>query len=104
MAMVVAVGFSYGEVSYVVTALWALMAVVTLAWGVIRDVAHLRWLGMAAVMASVLKLVFFDLNQADTLWRVAIFVGLGGALLVISYFSPEGDGPSRGEELEVEEM
>ncbi len=91
LVVTMAVGYSFGETSYVVTAVWGLMAVVTLAWGVMRDVATMRWLGMSTVILVVLKLVLFDLSQADTLWRVAIFVGMGVALLMISYFSPQGD-------------
>ncbi|MBO0875525.1 MAG: DUF2339 domain-containing protein, partial [Pseudonocardia sp.] len=64
----------------VVTISWALVAMVLLARGIARRA--LRVAGLALVVASVVKLLLFDLVALDGLARVAAFVGAGLLMLV----------------------
>jgi hypothetical protein len=47
-----------------------------------------RQLGLATVLGTALKVLLFDLAAVPGLWRVLLFMGLGGLLLLVSYLVP----------------
>jgi uncharacterized membrane protein len=64
---------------------WLLQALTTLAIGWWRRSAFLRWMGLALVGITTLKIVIVDLSGADPFWRFLAAIGAGVAMLVISY-------------------
>ena len=83
---------------------WALYAVALVAAGLRRGRDDLRLLGLGTLALTLAKLLLLDLPNVATVWRVAIFVGLGALLLVVSYFAPSllrGKGDGRAEKGEA---
>jgi hypothetical protein len=64
-----------------VSALWALVALVLLAVGLVRDVAELRWGGLGLLGLALVKLFVFDLANLSSLARAGSFLVVGIALL-----------------------
>lgn len=70
------------------TMLWTACAFITMVWATRRGERKL-WMAGAALLAVVVgKLFFVDLSQVGTLARIVSFIGVGGLMLVIGYFSP----------------
>ncbi|MBI5709549.1 MAG: DUF2339 domain-containing protein [Candidatus Eisenbacteria bacterium] len=69
----------------VTSAAWVAQAIVLLALGWRQDEAFLRWLGLGLFGFTVVKFVFFDLQNVDVFWRFLIAIVVGAALLAVSY-------------------
>jgi uncharacterized membrane protein len=70
------------------TAAWASFAIGLLAASFRTRSLDLRYAGMTTVGLVVVKLVFFDLEQMDPVWRILVFLGIGIVLLATSYLFP----------------
>ncbi|MBO6576281.1 MAG: DUF2339 domain-containing protein [Rhodothermales bacterium] len=71
------------------TIAWALLAVTLLATGFRLRERIVRLAGISTVGLVVGKLLFFDLEQMDAVWRILLFLGIGAALLGASYLFPD---------------
>lgn len=67
------------------SAAWTLQAIVLFAIGWLRNSAFLRWSGLALFGLTVVKFLAIDLDRVDAFWRFAGAVGIGAALLVVSF-------------------
>ena len=67
------------------SAAWTLQAVVLFALGWLRGSAFLRWSGLALFGLTVLKFLLVDLDRVDAFWRFVSALGIGAALLVVSF-------------------
>ena len=67
------------------SAAWTLQAVTLFALGWIRNSAFLRWSGLALFGLTVMKFLLVDLDRVDTFWRFVSALGIGVALLVVSF-------------------
>ena len=67
------------------SAAWTLQAVVLFALGWIRGSAFLRWSGLVLFGLTVLKFLLVDLDRVDAFWRFVSALGIGAALLVVSF-------------------
>jgi uncharacterized membrane protein len=67
------------------SAAWTLQAIVLFGIGWIRNSAFLRWSGLVLFGLTVLKFLAVDLDRVDAFWRFAGAVGIGAALLVVSF-------------------
>jgi uncharacterized membrane protein len=67
------------------SAAWTLQAVTLFALGWIRNSAFLRWSGLVLFALTVLKFLLVDLDRVDTFWRFVSALGIGIALLVVSF-------------------
>ena len=67
------------------SAAWTLQAIVLFAIGWIRNSAFLRWSGLVLFGLTVIKFLAVDLDRVDAFWRFAGAVGIGAALLVVSF-------------------
>jgi len=72
--------FQRGET--MVSALWALVALVILAAGLVRGVREIRWAGLGLLAVALAKLFLFDLSKLSSLTRAASFLAVGITLLV----------------------
>lgn len=71
-----------------VTIAWGGYAVLLLVLGLRLDVDRLRSGALATIVVVVGKLFLVDLAELDALWRIVLFLCLGGAFLLLSYFVP----------------
>lgn len=67
------------------SAAWTLQAIVLFALGWVRGSAFLRWSGLALFGLTVLKFLVVDLDRVDAFWRFVSALGIGAALLVVSF-------------------
>ncbi len=73
--------------AYVSTA-WGILAVTLIVVGWRTDRDFVRQSGLATLGLVVLKLFIVDLAELDPVWRIVLFIGLGGLLLLVSYLFP----------------
>ncbi|KPJ93785.1 MAG: hypothetical protein AMS18_05080 [Gemmatimonas sp. SG8_17] len=102
-AHIAILGWSWRELSQLPSG----EAIVTVTWGVYGIVLLLairstRLMGLATLLLVVAKLFLVDLNRVDPFLRILLFLGFGGAFLLISYYfrdllrSPEERNDSGG--------
>ncbi|MDX1489550.1 MAG: DUF2339 domain-containing protein, partial [Acidiferrobacterales bacterium] len=75
------------------------VALVVAGWRTDRDLV--RQTGLATLGVVVLKMFAVDLSELDPLWRIVLFIGFGGLLLIVSYLFPsiwKGDADHNGVE------
>ena len=75
------------------------VALVVAGWRTDRDLV--RQTGLATLGVVVLKMFAVDLSELDPLWRIVLFIGFGGLLLIVSYLFPsiwKGDAYHNGVE------
>jgi hypothetical protein len=65
---------------------WAGYAVVLLVLGLSRSSTPLRWVSLALLVLTILKVFLHDLGELEDLYRVASLVGLAGSLIAVSIF------------------
>jgi len=65
---------------------WALVAVVLLSIGIQLNYHKARMAGMATILLVVGKLLLYDLSELAAIWRIALFIGIGAALLLLGYY------------------
>ncbi len=70
------------------TACWGIYAIALLVAGLSGAVRQLKYVGLATVILAAAKLLVVDMAGTETIWRVLLFLGFGGALLALSYFAP----------------
>lgn len=68
---------------------WISYAVILFVLGLHRRIDAVRLAGLLTILASVGKLLVFDLAALDPLWRILLFLGFGGVLLLLSYYMPD---------------
>jgi len=67
---------------------WSVLALVLMSWAS-RKSLRMLWIGGAALLTLVVvKLFIIDMSGSGTVARIVSFLGVGGLLLVIGYFSP----------------
>ncbi len=67
---------------------WGLSALALLAQGWRRDADLIRNTGLVTLLVVVAKLFIVDLSELEAVWRILLFLGFGGLLLLLSYFFP----------------
>jgi uncharacterized membrane protein len=73
-----------GGAAYVSVA-WSVYAVALIAGGLRFRADALQRVGLATLVVVVAKLFVVDLAALDALWRIVLFLGIGGGFLLISY-------------------
>jgi uncharacterized membrane protein len=71
-----------------VSLVWGLTAGALLAFGVLRRSGRVQGAGLATLGLFVGKLFLVDLAALPALWRIGLFLGAGGGLLLLSYALP----------------
>lgn len=69
-----------------VSAVWGAYAILLIISSLRLDNYYVRWTGLATLGLVVGKLLLVDLKQIDAIWRVLLFLGLGGVILFVSYY------------------
>jgi len=65
---------------------WAGYALLVFMIGMLLQERYHRWVGLGALAAAVGRVVLVDVWKQETIYRVATFMALGVALLVIGFF------------------
>lgn len=86
---------SAGEL-YTYSAVWLLMAVAAMLWAGMRQWPNLYRGGLVMLAVVILKIFLIDLSDLDGLLRVASFMGLGLALVGISFLHQRIKPEARG--------
>jgi uncharacterized membrane protein len=68
---------------YFYSAIWLIMGIVLLAWGIWRSSHEARLVSGLFVLAAVVKIFVFDLSGLDGILRALSFIGLGFVLIGI---------------------
>ncbi len=66
------------------TSVWGSIALAMLVYGMLTEHRLIQLMGLATVVATATKLLIFDLDAVDPLWRMALFMGIGLAILLLS--------------------
>lgn len=67
------------------SAAWVAQAGALFALGWARRSPFLRWLAMGLVGVTLVKFLVFDLQRVDVFWRFVVALGVGAALLLVSF-------------------
>ena len=65
---------------------WGIYTVVLFVIGLRQDIKVVTKTAMATLLVLIGKLFLVDLANLETLWRILLFLGFGGVLLLLSYF------------------
>jgi len=68
-----------------ISAAWAVYATVVLVIGISRNLASWRWLALALLGVTLLKVFVADMAEVRQMWRVLSFLVLGALLMACSY-------------------
>ncbi|MEA2433868.1 MAG: hypothetical protein QOG54_1325 [Actinomycetota bacterium] len=71
-------------VQFAYSALWSVIAALLLAGGILKKVPWARYFGVALFGVVIAKMLTVDVWQLSVLYRMLVFVGLGGLLLACS--------------------
>ncbi|KAA3610458.1 MAG: DUF2339 domain-containing protein [Calditrichaeota bacterium] len=77
-------GFDNGQA--LVTTGWGILALIVFVFGLRNSKVELRYLGSATIFIVVGKLFIVDLSELETIWRIILFIGFGGLLLIVSNY------------------
>lgn len=69
-----------------VTIAWGIYAIALLIIGLRKNIHRLRLVALGTLFVLVAKLFLVDLARLETIWRVLLFFGFGGAFLALSYY------------------
>jgi uncharacterized membrane protein len=86
-----------------VTLAWGILAILIFVLGLRHSKAQMRHLGSATIAIVVGKLFLVDLAELETIWRIVLFLGFGGLLLMVSYFLERLIKPSKDKQNEKAE-
>lgn len=81
---------SSGEL-YTYSAVWLLAAIILLLWSRVKNKYHLYKASMGFLGLVIAKIFLIDMSDLDGLLRVTCFMGLGLALLALSYLHKKLD-------------
>ena len=70
---------------YALSAVWTAYGAVLVAVGLIRRNASLRWIGMALLAITIVKVFFLDLRELDIVYKILALLGLGLVLIVVGF-------------------
>ena len=83
---------------------WGLSALTLLALGWRSDNDWIRNTGLATLLIVIGKLFLVDLERVEAVWRILLFLGFGGLLLLLSYFFPKLWKPTPDEDEKKESV
>lgn len=69
----------------IVTSAWIIYAVILLIMSIRLSSELVRKIAMGTLFLAVGKLFLIDLSRIEALWRILLFLGFGGLLLLLSY-------------------
>ena len=68
-----------------ITILWSAFALSFILFGILKQVAALRYVGLALFVVVAWKIFFFDLSHLEQLYRIIAFTVLGVVVLCGSF-------------------
>ena len=68
---------------------WGIIGTALLSVGLWKNNSDMFKVGYGTLILVAAKLLFFDLSHLETIWRIVLFIGFGGAFLGISYLIKE---------------
>ncbi len=77
-------GFVNGQA--LVTVGWGILGLTVFIYGLRNSKFELRYLGALTIFIVIGKLFIVDLSELETIWRIILFIGFGGMLLIVSNY------------------
>jgi len=68
-----------------ISVMWALYAVALMVIGFWRKVVTLRYIALGLFTLALLKVFTYDMSAVESVYRIAGFIVLGGALIAVSF-------------------
>lgn len=65
---------------------WLAYSVVAMYFGILKRIKPLRYISLIVLGLTIIKVFIYDLSFLDQLARIISFIGLGGILLLVSFF------------------
>lgn len=65
--------------------IWGLIAVISIAFGIMKSKTYLRIISIALIAVTLIKLFFYDISHLSTVAKTVIFIGLGLLMLIASF-------------------
>jgi uncharacterized membrane protein len=91
----------------IITSVWGAYTIGLIILSLRQRDTRLKKVATATLALVIGKLFFVDLGNLESLWRILLFIGLGGLLMAVSYFyqriwnsAPPGDTLKQAEEPE----
>jgi uncharacterized membrane protein len=78
---------------WVYSVVWALFGGAALGLGIVRNDPVLRWIGLVALMITILKVFFVDMARLSGVVRAASFLGLGAIAAGMTWFARRNRPP-----------
>ncbi len=88
-------GWFYSELHHLdngqayISLCWGAYALGLLVIGIVNRLEMIRMAAIGTIFLVVAKLFFVDLSKLEAIWRILLFIGFGGVLLIISYYLQE---------------
>lgn len=79
-----AVVFENGQA--IVSVLWSLMGVPALIYGIFKKKEKVRVVGIITIAIVVAKLFLVDFEHVSALWRIFLFISIGGLFLILNNY------------------
>ena len=73
----------------ITTIIWSIYAISLLIYGAMKNQMAVYKVAMLTIGLIIFKLFAVDLKKLETLWRILLFLGLGGLFLLLSYQFPK---------------
>ncbi|MDD4169737.1 MAG: DUF2339 domain-containing protein [Desulfotomaculaceae bacterium] len=70
---------------FAVSLTWAVLAIIFMAIGMIRDIKGFRYISLALFGITVIKIMLFDLSNLAMVFRVVILLAVGAILVGVSF-------------------
>ncbi|MHB8156091.1 MAG: DUF2339 domain-containing protein [Desulfocucumaceae bacterium] len=79
------------QAEFAISLSWIIIAVLIIAIGMLRDIKGFRFIALALIGITLSKIMLFDLNNLDMIFRVLILFIVGAILLTISFIYQRKD-------------
>ena len=76
---------------------WGAYGAVLIVAGMVRKFATLRYIGIAVIIVTSMKVFFYDLWELGGIYRVVGFLAFGVLLVLVSYLYQRGRGITTGQ-------
>lgn len=65
--------------------LWGILSFVLIGYGIWKKKKHLRITSIVLLGITIVKLIFFDIYNLDTIQKTIVFISVGAILLIVSF-------------------
>ena len=90
----------YDSSGFVITIMWILYLAILSLFGLAFDVKSLKNSAICISILTIFKIIFYDISDLDSIYKVLVFLLLGIVLMLISYFYNKFHGEKENSDIE----